>query len=62
MNFGTKARQPSLDTLERYGNTSASSVFYIMAYIEANAGVQRGDKVRRLRMLCWDLVCSKSGL
>lgn len=46
MNFGTKARQPSLDTLERYGNTSASSVFYIMAYIEANAGVQRGDKVR----------------
>ena len=47
MNFGTKARQPSLDTLERYGNTSASSVFYILAYIEANAGVQRGDKVWR---------------
>ena len=46
MNFGTKARQPSLDTLKRYGNTSSSSIFYILAYIEHNAGVKRGGKVR----------------
>ncbi len=45
MRFGDKAKQPSIATLERYGNTSASSTFYIMAYIEHHQGVQRGDKV-----------------
>ncbi|KAK9827585.1 hypothetical protein WJX81_000874 [Elliptochloris bilobata] len=50
MRFGDKARQPSIDTLERYGNTSASSTFYIMAYIERNTGLKRGDKVLQVSM------------
>ena len=47
MRFGDKAREPSIATLERFANTSASSTFYILAYIEHNRGVKRGDKVRR---------------
>ena len=47
MRFGDKAREPSIATLERFANTSASSTFYILAYIEHNRGVKRGDKVRK---------------
>lgn len=47
MRFGDKAREPSIATLERFANTSASSTFYILAYIENNCGVKRGDKVQK---------------
>uniref|UniRef100_A0A7S1SRG7 very-long-chain 3-oxoacyl-CoA synthase n=1 Tax=Tetraselmis chuii TaxID=63592 RepID=A0A7S1SRG7_9CHLO len=37
--------QPSKDTLFRFGNTSSSSIWYILANIEATTGVKRGDRV-----------------
>jgi 3-ketoacyl-CoA synthase len=37
---------PSRDTLRRYGNTSSSSIWYILARIESRgAGVKRGERV-----------------
>jgi 3-ketoacyl-CoA synthase len=36
---------PSRDTLHRYGNTSSSSVWYILARIESTTGVARGERV-----------------
>lgn len=36
---------PSRDTLYRYGNTSSSSVWYILARIESTTGVARGERV-----------------
>ncbi|CAL8469239.1 g8780 [Coccomyxa elongata] len=37
--------QPSKDTLYRYGNTSSSSIWYVLANIETKGGVRRGDRV-----------------
>ncbi|EIE21149.1 hypothetical protein COCSUDRAFT_48294 [Coccomyxa subellipsoidea C-169] len=37
--------QPSKDTLFRYGNTSSSSIWYVLANIETKVGVRRGDRV-----------------
>lgn len=37
--------QPSRDTLCRYGNTSSSSIWYVLANIESTRGVARGDRV-----------------
>ncbi|CAL5229859.1 g13269 [Coccomyxa viridis] len=37
--------QPSKDTLYRYGNTSSSSIWYVLANIETKIGVKRGDRV-----------------
>ncbi|KAK9811672.1 hypothetical protein WJX72_008053 [[Myrmecia] bisecta] len=37
--------QPSKDTLFRYGNTSSSSIWYVLANIETMKGVRRGDRV-----------------
>ena len=36
---------PSKETLFRYGNTSSSSIWYILANIETNRGVKAGENV-----------------
>ncbi|GMH37214.1 hypothetical protein BSKO_05087 [Bryopsis sp. KO-2023] len=36
---------PSKETLFRYGNTSSSSIWYILGNIESKTGVRRGDRV-----------------
>lgn len=36
---------PSKATLHRFGNTSSSSIWYVLGNIESTAGVRRGDKI-----------------
>lgn len=45
LRFSSEACQPSLATLERFGNTSCSSTFYVLAHIEHHKGIKRGEKV-----------------
>lgn len=50
LGFGDKAALPSLRTLQRFGNTSTSSVFYILAFIETHRGVRKGDRLLQMAM------------
>jgi 3-ketoacyl-CoA synthase len=40
--------EPSRAALYRYGNVSSSSVWYVLAFIESQRGVKRGDRVWQL--------------
>ncbi|KAK9836163.1 hypothetical protein WJX81_006036 [Elliptochloris bilobata] len=50
LRFSAQACQPSIDTLERYGNTGCASTFYILAHIEHHRGVRRGERVMQIAM------------
>jgi 3-ketoacyl-CoA synthase len=40
--------EASKKTLEQFGNTSSSSVWYELAYLETNTRIKRGDRIWQL--------------
>ncbi|KAK3027517.1 hypothetical protein RJ639_040232 [Escallonia herrerae] len=48
LELNDKNMEASRATLHRFGNTSSSSIWYELAYLEANEEVQRGDRVWQL--------------
>jgi 3-ketoacyl-CoA synthase len=44
---------PSAAALRDYGNTSPSSTYYVLAYLESLVGVKKGQKLMQVRVcLC----------
>jgi 3-ketoacyl-CoA synthase len=48
LNLSPALAQPSKDTLERFGNTSAASTWYILANLEHAGSIKKGDKIWQL--------------
>lgn len=45
LNLTDEYLEASRKTLERFGNTSSSSIWYELAYLEANSKVRKGDRI-----------------
>ncbi|XAR57550.1 Very-long-chain 3-oxoacyl-CoA synthase [Bertholletia excelsa] len=48
LELSDKNMEASRRTLHRFGNTSSSSIWYELAYLEANQRVKRGDRIWQL--------------
>ncbi|KAF3433085.1 hypothetical protein FNV43_RR24187 [Rhamnella rubrinervis] len=50
LKLGDREMEPALMTLHRFGNQSSSSLWYELAYLEAQDRVRKGDKVWQIGM------------